>query len=79
MFKSPALTYFRSKATIIGEFCLTTVFGMRTGVTRILWAPSMFGGRRSCESYEICKSLWIAADATSKREIKPFGLLAQLA
>ena len=28
-------------SNIIGGFCLTTVFGMGTGMTRILWSPGL--------------------------------------
>ena len=37
----PGDTYFLARSNIIGGVCLTTVFGMGTGMARILWSPGM--------------------------------------
>ncbi len=42
---SPALTYFRV-ATIIGPGCLTSEFGMVSGIASRVWAPSKMLGMR---------------------------------
>jgi hypothetical protein len=41
--KKPGDTYFLARSNIIGGTCLTTVFGMGTGMARCLWSP----GRRA--------------------------------
>ena len=37
--KKPGDTYFHAFGTIIGSQCLTTVFGMGTGVSTAIWSP----------------------------------------
>jgi len=39
--KKPGDTYFLARSNIIGGTCLTTVFGMGTGMARYLWSPGM--------------------------------------
>ena len=39
LFKKSGNTYFRTFGTIIGSECLTTVFGMGTGVTTTISSP----------------------------------------
>ena len=45
--ESPAMTYFLAQGNIIGGICLTTVFGMGTGVTRSLSSPGVYGDRHA--------------------------------
>jgi hypothetical protein len=40
-----AIPTFASALTIIGPGCLTTVFGMGTGVSTTVWSPEKLGGR----------------------------------
>jgi hypothetical protein len=39
--KKPGDTYFLARSNIIGGTCLTTVFGMGTGMAKCLWSPGM--------------------------------------
>ena len=39
--EDPAITYFRAGSTIIGPECLTTVFGMGTGVATQVYSPGV--------------------------------------
>ena len=39
--KEPGDTYFLARSNIIGGTCLTTVFGMGTGMAKCLWSPGM--------------------------------------
>ena len=40
----PGDTYFLARSNIIGGTCLTTVFGMGTGMARPLLSPGMLAG-----------------------------------
>jgi hypothetical protein len=56
VYEVPALTYFRAN-TIIGPDCLTSVFGMGTGISSRVWAPGFMRRRRTgCEREELRES-----------------------
>jgi hypothetical protein len=50
--RKPGNTYFLARSNIIGGTCLTTVFGMGTGMAKCLWSPGMsvvFDSERTLE------------------------------
>src|SRR5688500_3289762 len=71
--KNLAIPTFASALTIIGPKCLTTVFGMGTGVSTWVWSPEKCAGRSNPHALDDLVFCFLARVALRLPGLTPWG------